>query len=159
MTAAIRRDAWTVNEDEIVYKHVMLHLKKGNKMKDAFEELEEIFDNRTPAAIRFRWNKILSKKYREDTASAKSEGIKKKKKENKVYNEKSVSYEMPNNSNASNDDLIPKLNDFIDQLVSRRHSELVEENKQLKAANKEMSVKLNSYEEIQGLIKQFSQMC
>lgn len=65
-----RQDAWTDDEDVVLAKMVLYHMKEGKTQLEAFKEAAEKLA-RTPAACGYRWNASLRKKYTEDIAHIK----------------------------------------------------------------------------------------
>ncbi|MFD2213847.1 Myb-like DNA-binding domain-containing protein [Metabacillus endolithicus] len=77
-----RHDAWTQEEDRLLAKTVVNHIKDGSTQTAAFNEISDKI-NRTPAACSYRWNAEVRKEYVNDIELAK-----KKHKENKrKYNQ------------------------------------------------------------------------
>jgi len=72
-----RHDAWTQEEDRLLAKTVVNHIKDGSTQTAAFNEISDKI-NRTPAACSYRWNAEVRKEYVNDIELAK-----KKHKENK----------------------------------------------------------------------------
>lgn len=70
--AAIRQDAWTSDEDELLAELVLSYIKAGSTQLKAFEEAG-VQLKRTPAACGFRWNSFVRKQFREGIEIAKRE--------------------------------------------------------------------------------------
>ncbi|HZW68805.1 MAG TPA: RsfA family transcriptional regulator [Pseudogracilibacillus sp.] len=65
-----RQDAWTSDEDVLLAKIVLRHMRAGKTQLEAFKEAAEKLA-RTPAACGYRWNASLRKSYTEDIAQVK----------------------------------------------------------------------------------------
>ncbi|WLD92202.1 RsfA family transcriptional regulator [Alkalihalobacillus sp. AL-G] len=58
----IRQDAWSEEDDLLLAETVLRHVREGSTQLLAFEEVGDKLD-RTSAAVGFRWNAIVRKKY------------------------------------------------------------------------------------------------
>lgn len=70
--AAIRQDAWTSEEDELLAELVLSYIKAGSTQLKAFEEAGAKL-KRTPAACGFRWNSFVRKQFQQGIELAKKE--------------------------------------------------------------------------------------
>jgi prespore-specific regulator len=84
-----RHDAWTHEEDILLAKTVLKHIKDGSTRAAAFNEISDLI-NRTPAACSYRWNAEVRKEYENDVELAKKKHMKNKRKS-----------DQPNNKNTS----------------------------------------------------------
>ncbi|MGP4080513.1 RsfA family transcriptional regulator [Pseudalkalibacillus sp. R45] len=57
-----RQDAWSEEDDLLLAETVLRHVREGSTQLQAFEEVGDKLD-RTSAAVGFRWNAIVRKKY------------------------------------------------------------------------------------------------
>ncbi|WP_257346238.1 RsfA family transcriptional regulator [Pseudalkalibacillus decolorationis] len=58
----VRQDAWSEENDLLLAETVLRHVREGSTQLQAFEEVGDKLD-RTSAAVGFRWNAIVRKKY------------------------------------------------------------------------------------------------
>lgn len=58
----VRQDAWSEEDDLLLAETVLRHVREGSTQLLAFEEVGDKLD-RTSAAVGFRWNAIVRKKY------------------------------------------------------------------------------------------------
>ncbi|WP_121616708.1 RsfA family transcriptional regulator [Virgibacillus halodenitrificans] len=70
--SSTRQDSWNKEEDELLAKTVIQHIKDGSTQMMAFEKAAEIL-SRTSAACGFRWNSMLRKNYQGEINKAKEE--------------------------------------------------------------------------------------
>ncbi len=70
-----RKDNWTEEEDQVLLKVVLSHIRNGSTQLKAFEEVAEKF-NRTPSACGFRWNNNLRKLHEDEIKAAKKYRLK-----------------------------------------------------------------------------------
>lgn len=66
----VRSDSWTKEQDELLAKTVIAHIRDGSTQTKAFEEVGDRVD-RTTAAVAFRWNSEVRKNYEEQIEEAK----------------------------------------------------------------------------------------
>lgn len=85
-----RHDAWTHEEDMLLAKTVVKHIKDGSTQTAAFNEISDKI-NRTPAACSYRWNAEVRKEYAHDIELAK-----------KKYKENKRKLNQHNNKTSSN---------------------------------------------------------
>lgn len=71
----VRSDSWSSEEDKQLVRVLMAMARQGHMMKDIFSEISRKL-NRTEAAINFRWNAVLSDKYKDEFQRAKITGMK-----------------------------------------------------------------------------------
>ncbi|WP_349407983.1 RsfA family transcriptional regulator [Pseudalkalibacillus sp. SCS-8] len=57
-----RQDAWSEEDDLLLAETVLRHVREGSTQLQAFDEVGDKLD-RTSAAVGFRWNAIVRKKY------------------------------------------------------------------------------------------------
>lgn len=72
MSAAIRQDAWSDDDDLMLAEVTLRHIREGSTQLNAFEEVGERI-GRTAAACGFRWNSFVRKKYEAAIQIAKSQ--------------------------------------------------------------------------------------
>lgn len=66
----MRKDNWTVEDDQILAEVTLRQIREGGTQLKAFDEAGERL-NRTAAACGFRWNSYLRKQYVEEIKEAK----------------------------------------------------------------------------------------
>lgn len=69
-----RSDAWSEEEDQLLARTTISHIKSGSTQLAAFEEVGAKV-TRTPASCGFRWNSQLRKQYSEELERAKKERV------------------------------------------------------------------------------------
>jgi prespore-specific regulator len=68
----IRQDAWSEEDDLLLAETVLRHVREGSTQLHAFEEVGDKLE-RTSAAVGFRWNAIVRKKYEQALKIAKKQ--------------------------------------------------------------------------------------
>jgi prespore-specific regulator len=68
----IRQDAWSEEDDLLLAETVLRHVREGSTQLHAFEEVGDKLE-RTGAAVGFRWNAIVRKKYEQALKIAKKQ--------------------------------------------------------------------------------------
>lgn len=68
----VRQDAWSEEDDLLLAETVLRHVREGSTQLHAFEEVGDKLD-RTSAAVGFRWNAIVRKKYEQALKIAKKQ--------------------------------------------------------------------------------------
>ncbi|OMD66770.1 hypothetical protein BSK50_30600, partial [Paenibacillus odorifer] len=68
--SVVRRDSWTITEDEILATTTLTYIKNGKTQLQAFEDVG-LKLNRTQAACGFRWNGAVRKQYDKELTEAK----------------------------------------------------------------------------------------
>jgi prespore-specific regulator len=68
----IRQDAWSEEDDLLLAETVLRHVREGSTQLHAFEEVGDQLE-RTSAAVGFRWNAIVRKKYEQALKIAKKQ--------------------------------------------------------------------------------------
>jgi prespore-specific regulator len=84
-----RQDAWTEEDDLLLAETVLRHVREGGTQLRAFEEVGDHLD-RTSAAVGFRWNAIVRKKYEQAIKIAKRQ---RKERQRSMNNSKTPVYE------------------------------------------------------------------
>lgn len=78
-----RDDAWSTEQDIMIAEHVLKHIRTGSTQTVAFEEAgTEI--GRTAAAVGFRWNSKVRKKYEDAIKLAKQQNMNRKRAEKQI---------------------------------------------------------------------------
>ncbi|WP_091019931.1 hypothetical protein [Paenibacillus amylolyticus] len=70
----VRKDNWTVEDDQLLATTILTNITKGKTQLSAFYDVG-LKLKRTSAACGFRWNSNVRHKYREAIAKAKSEKL------------------------------------------------------------------------------------
>ncbi|MBN3556272.1 RsfA family transcriptional regulator [Fictibacillus nanhaiensis] len=68
----LRQDAWSEEDDLLLAETVLRHVREGSTQLHAFEEVGDKLE-RTSAAVGFRWNAIVRKKYEQALKIAKKQ--------------------------------------------------------------------------------------
>ncbi|MGG1575942.1 RsfA family transcriptional regulator [Fictibacillus sp. NRS-1165] len=68
----VRQDAWSEEDDLLLAETVLRHVREGSTQLHAFEEVGDKLE-RTSAAVGFRWNAIVRKKYEQALKIAKKQ--------------------------------------------------------------------------------------
>ncbi|MGC4375854.1 RsfA family transcriptional regulator [Fictibacillus sp. Mic-4] len=68
----VRQDAWSEEDDLLLAETVLRHVREGSTQLHAFEEVGDKLD-RTSAAVGFRWNAIVRKRYEQALKIAKKQ--------------------------------------------------------------------------------------
>ncbi|EIT85302.1 prespore-specific transcriptional regulator RsfA [Fictibacillus macauensis ZFHKF-1] len=68
----VRQDAWSEEDDLLLAETVLRHVREGSTQLHAFEEVGDQLE-RTSAAVGFRWNAIVRKKYEQALKIAKKQ--------------------------------------------------------------------------------------
>lgn len=175
-----RNDSWTAEEDVLLAKTLLETVKAGGTQLTAFKSVGEKV-GRTSAAVGFRWNSEVRKRYASELAEAKKIAKENKKKvDNQVNavisatepkeakNENSTSNSSSENRPASSDAKITaqpeppfeiekaiKFLEFINQNYAQ--PELAEENKELKGKVRALNEENEQLKkELQQLKKEFA---
>ncbi|MFC7372755.1 RsfA family transcriptional regulator [Fictibacillus iocasae] len=68
----LRQDAWSESDDLLLAETVLRHVREGSTQLHAFEEVGDKLE-RTSAAVGFRWNAIVRKRYEQALKIAKKQ--------------------------------------------------------------------------------------
>lgn len=81
----MRKDTWTVHDDEILANTVLNYVSQGKSQLEAFEACEMKL-GRTTTACGFRWNSEVRKHHEKEIKEAKLKGKEQRKNRNKIAN-------------------------------------------------------------------------
>ncbi|APH04272.1 hypothetical protein [Bacillus weihaiensis] len=65
-----RQDAWSNEEDELLAKTILAHIREGGTQSAAYKVVGDKID-RTESACSYRWNSVIRKNYKEAIKEAK----------------------------------------------------------------------------------------
>jgi prespore-specific regulator len=85
-----RQDAWSEEDDLLLAETVLRHVREGSTQLTAFEEVGDHLD-RTSAAVGFRWNAIVRRRYEQALKIAKRQ----RKERNRAMQKASSGREVP----------------------------------------------------------------
>jgi len=74
-----RKDGWTSNEDNILLTVAVTYLEEGKSLKQAFIEVSDKIERRTPESCSFRYFANIAKENSHEVEAAKQKGLLKKK--------------------------------------------------------------------------------
>lgn len=120
-----RSDSWTKEQDELLAKTVIAHIRNGSTQTKAFEEVGDRVD-RTTAAVAFRWNSEVRKNYEKEIEEAKRVKLAAKKEFERTQADVSLSTtktkeetsrNIPSDNTASNEEIVLNKN-FTDTHTS-----------------------------------------
>jgi prespore-specific regulator len=72
IVSKLRQDAWSEEDDLLLAETVLRHVREGSTQLHAFEEVGDKLE-RTSAAVGFRWNAIVRKRYEQALKIAKKQ--------------------------------------------------------------------------------------
>ncbi len=149
----IREDAWSHENDVLLAKTVLAHIREGSTQLRAFDEVGDEL-NRTSAACGFRWNAVVRQKYLKHIKEAKKE--RKQRKRQATYLSEYRPIAQPIVSVSEESISIPLVIDFLKNLETNKHTpnELVKENEKLLKENLELLTKTKELEKELELVKE-----
>jgi len=140
MTAAVRQDAWSPDDDLILAEVTLRHIREGSTQLAAFEEVGERI-GRTSAACGFRWNSCVRKRYEEAIQIAKQQ------RQKRNYMKKQAFIAAPHVSSVAAidvEDRVYKSEPITDETISV--DSVIRFLRQWKSTYQEMSRQLKSLE-------------
>ncbi|GAK07413.1 RsfA family transcriptional regulator [Geomicrobium sp. JCM 19038] len=111
---AIRQDAWSQEEDQLLSDLVLAHIREGKTQLQAFEEVGSRL-KRTAAACGFRWNATIRKQYTKEIEAAK---------ENRHYEQAHAEVASVADVTTKTSSTLSSMKDVIDYLQTLDESEL-----------------------------------
>ncbi|WP_273125048.1 RsfA family transcriptional regulator [Bacillus weihaiensis] len=130
-----RQDAWSNEEDELLAKTILAHIREGGTQSAAYKVVGDKIA-RTESACSYRWNSVIRKNYKEAIEEAK-----RKKNHIRTSIEESIqdtSLLSSEQSNSVHQDLALTLEDcigFLQKTLYQQSSSDIDENSMLKEKN------------------------